>query len=65
MTTSACKNCLWFRYLPKKNPRREEDGWCVYEKKFVNSTDEGYCPDYWPSPPPFRPRFEIKRAGKR
>jgi hypothetical protein len=55
MTVLTCKYCAWFRFLAQKIPRIKEDGWCVHKKKFVNSTDEVLCNDYWPSVPLVKP----------
>jgi hypothetical protein len=55
MSVVECKFCEWFRYLANKIPNREEDGWCIWRRKFVNSTDKGLCSDYWPAVPLVKP----------
>jgi hypothetical protein len=57
MSVVECRYCEWFRLLGRKIPNRDEDGWCIMKKKFVNSTSKGICNLYWPAVPLVKPEI--------
>jgi hypothetical protein len=59
MSVVECRYCRWFRLLKRRIPNREEeDGWCIYKKQFVNSTDKVICSYYWPAVPLVKPLIQ-------
>jgi hypothetical protein len=46
----GCKYCHYFRYLSRKIPTVDMDGWCIRLNAFTQSDSRPICEYYFPRP---------------